>query len=35
LYYLCPKSYMYPVSTTATYTSPSNNLKCFTSRANS
>jgi hypothetical protein len=24
LYYLCPKSYTYPVSATATYTSPSN-----------
>jgi hypothetical protein len=33
LNYLCPKSYMYPVSATAMYTSPTNNLKNFTSQS--
>jgi hypothetical protein len=32
LYFLCPKSYTYPVSATATYTSPSNYPKSFTSQ---
>jgi hypothetical protein len=32
LYFLCPKSYMYPVSATAAYTSPSNIPKSFNSQ---
>jgi hypothetical protein len=32
LYYLCAKSYTYPVSAKATYTSPSNNPKSFNSQ---